>query len=61
MNFDIMPKLKLVYHVFNDWEVFVFLRTNGEIPKGVTYSFINYKDYPLDYPSVVLIVVLALL
>jgi len=60
-NLDIIPKLKLVYHVFNDREVFVFLRINGEIPKDVAYNLINYKDYPSDYPSIALIIVLAFL
>ncbi len=59
MNFDIIPKLKSVHHVFNDREVFVFFRTNDKISKGVTYNFTNYKNYPPDYPSVALIVVLA--
>ncbi len=39
----------------------VFLWTNGKISKGIAYSFTNYKDYPPDYPSIVLIVVLAFL
>ena len=56
-NFDIILKLKLIYYVLDDREVFVFLRTNDEIPKGITYSFINYKDYPPDYPSISLIIV----
>ena len=60
-NLDIISKLKPVYYIFNDREVFVFFRTNGEISKSVAYSFTNYKDYPLDYPSIALIVVLTLL
>src|SRR6266699_3117784 len=59
-NFDIIPKLKPVHHIFNDREVFVLLRTNDEISKGVAYNFTNYKDYPSDYPSIALIVVLTL-
>jgi len=53
--------LKPVHYIFDDREVFVLLWTSGEIPKGVAYSFTNYEDYPPDYPSVALIVVLALL
>ncbi len=53
--------MKPIYHIFNDREVFVLLRTNGEIPKGVTYNLTNYKDYLPDYLSVALIVVLVLL
>ncbi len=56
-NFDIIPKLKPIYYIFNDQKVFVFLRINGEISKDVACSFINYKDYLSDYPSIVLIVV----
>ncbi len=56
-NFDIMSKLKPVHHIFNDREVFFFFRISGEISKGIAYSFINYKDYLPDYPSVVLIIV----
>ena len=56
-NFNIIPKLEPVYYIFNDREVFVFLWTSDKISKDIAYNFINYKDYLLDYPSVVLIVV----
>ncbi len=56
-NLDIILKLKPIHYIFNDREVFVFFWINGEISKDITYSLINYKDYPPDYLSIVLIVI----
>ncbi len=57
MNLDIIPKLKPIHHVFNDRKVFILLWTNDKIPKDIAYNLTNYKDYPPDYLSIVLIVV----
>jgi len=61
MNLDIILKFKPVYYVFNDREVFVFLQTNGEISKDITYNFTNHKDYLPDYLFIALIIVLVFL